>query len=349
MSEINAVNPAPEEAAGSLLRQARESQRMSIEHLASVVKVPVGKLQALESEDWSTLSDPNLARALAMTVCRALKVDSSPIMSRMPAAVAISLGGGREPLNQPFKEFSHTGLTFERSPRMSFRLPRLSSTFVAPLVLLMVAAGIYLMPEQVDWQSWLPDRSPTVAETASAPLLSASDVPLAQVEVIPSPDVASAASQAAIVAASAPAMPAASAAVAASAVVTTPVLAAQVTAPASAPAPAKPASTAVPLVAAVQPSAPLPASVSASVASIGAGGSRLTLSAKEPAWVEIRDANGAKIFSRQLAAGERVDLQGKAPLKVHAGNAPTLSMQFNGQPVDLAAVTRMNVARIELK
>ena len=70
---INAVNPAPEEAAGSLLRQARESQRMSIEHLASVVKVPVGKLQALESEDWSTLSDPNLARALAMTVCRALR------------------------------------------------------------------------------------------------------------------------------------------------------------------------------------------------------------------------------------------------------------------------------------
>ena len=103
MGEINAVNPAPEEAAGSLLRQARESQRMSIEHLASVVKVPVGKLQALESEDWSTLSDPNLARALAATVCRALKVDSSPIMSRMPAAVAISLGGGREPLNQPFK------------------------------------------------------------------------------------------------------------------------------------------------------------------------------------------------------------------------------------------------------
>ena len=269
-------------------------------------------------------------------------------MSRMPAAVAISLGGGREPLNQPFKEFSHTGLTFERSPRMSFRLPRLSSTFVAPLVLLMVAAGIYLMPEQVDWQSWLPDRSPAVAETASAPLLSASDVPLAQVEVIPSPDVASAASQAAIVAASAPAMPAASAAVAASAVVTTPVLAAQVTAPASAPAPAKPASTAVPLVAAVQPSAPLPASVSASVASIGAGGSRLTLSAKEPAGGNS-GCQWRQDFSRQLAAGERVDLQGKAPLKVHAGNAPTLSMQFNGQPVDLAAVTRMNVARIELK
>ena len=151
-------------------------------------------------------------------------------------------------------------------------------------------------------------------------------------------------------AASAPAMPAAPAAVAASAVVTTPVLAAQVTAPASAPGTCK------------SPPRRLCRSwrqfshrllclllYPASVASIGAGGSRLTLSAKEPAWVEIPGCQWRQDF---LASSQQVnvfDLQGKAPLKVHAGNAPTLSMQFNGQPVDLAAVTRMNVARIELK
>ncbi|MCC7545361.1 MAG: DUF4115 domain-containing protein [Aquabacterium sp.] len=75
----------------------------------------------------------------------------------------------------------------------------------------------------------------------------------------------------------------------------------------------------------------------------------MTLSAKESAWIEVRDASGQKLFSRLLAGGERVELQGRPPLNVHAGNAPTVSIQFNGRPVDLVAVTRQNVARIELK
>ena len=75
----------------------------------------------------------------------------------------------------------------------------------------------------------------------------------------------------------------------------------------------------------------------------------MTLSAKDSAWIEVRDGSGQKLFSRLLAGGERVELQGRPPLNVHAGNAPTVSIQFNGRPVDLAAVTRQNVARIELK
>lgn len=326
MIENQAVNPMPEGTAGSLLRQARESQRMSLEHLASVIKVPVGKLQALESEDWTTLPDPNLARALAMTVCRALKVDSTQIMSRMPAAVTISLGAGREPLNQPFKEFSHTGLTFERSPRLSLRLPRLSSTFVAPLVLLLVAAGIYLVPDDIDWQGMLPNRAPVEVEAASAPHAPVSDAASPALEMAAP---AGAVPLAADSAASAVSTPAAPASAASSVVV-------------AAVAPVLAASSAAPVA-----SSALPSGAVASAAF--EGGSRIAMSAKEAAWVEIRDASGAKIFSRQLAAGERVELQGRAPFKVHAGNAPTLTMQFNGQPVDLASVTRMNVARIELK
>ena len=75
----------------------------------------------------------------------------------------------------------------------------------------------------------------------------------------------------------------------------------------------------------------------------------MTLSSKEVAWVEVRDASGQKLLSRQLAAGERIDLQGRPPLNVVAGNAPSVSIQFNGRPVDLAAIIRQNVARIELK
>ncbi len=41
--------------AGRLLRQAREQQQMSVQALASTLKVPVYKLQALEEDRWDVL------------------------------------------------------------------------------------------------------------------------------------------------------------------------------------------------------------------------------------------------------------------------------------------------------
>ena len=86
-------------------------------------------------------------------------------------------------------------------------------------------------------------------------------------------------------------------------------------------------------------------------AASGAAGvmAKLALTAKEPAWVEVRDAAGQKVFSRVIQAGESVGVEGSAPLKVHVGNAPAISIKFNGQAVDVAAVTRQNIARLELK
>ncbi len=50
-----------------------------------------------------------------------------------------------------------------------------------------------------------------------------------------------------------------------------------------------------------------------------------------------------------LQPGEAVGLDGTPPFKVKIGNAAATRLVFRGQPVDLAASTRDNVARLDLK
>ena len=335
MSDVSLDSAGGVSGAGALIRQVREAQSVSIDALASISKVPVAKLEALEAEDWSFLPDANLNRALAMTVCRALKVEAAPIMALMPAAVVKSLAAAKAPLNQPFRDFSHTGLTFESSSPLGIRVPKMSSAVVGPVVLLLLAAGVYFAPDQLDVEAWFPALS---VSDAPQPAVPASGVALGLPVPMPVLEVASAVSPAAV--SVVPAVASAASVVAAS------------SAPAS-PAPVASVAQSVrtaPVAASAVVAQPSPASVVPSSASAPSGPlAKMTLSAKESAWIEVRDASGQKLFSRLLAGGERVELQGRPPLNVHAGNAPTVSIQFNGRPVDLVAVTRQNVARIELK
>jgi cytoskeleton protein RodZ len=73
------------------------------------------------------------------------------------------------------------------------------------------------------------------------------------------------------------------------------------------------------------------------------------LLAAEPAWVEVRDASGAKVLSRHLLSGESAEVGGQAPFTLKIGNAAAVKLNYRGQPVELAAFTRSNVARLELK
>jgi cytoskeleton protein RodZ len=75
----------------------------------------------------------------------------------------------------------------------------------------------------------------------------------------------------------------------------------------------------------------------------------LQVRATVESWVEVLDGNGQAVISRTLQPGESVDLDGALPLRVKIGNAVGTELKFRGQPVDLVAATRDNVARLELK
>ena len=75
----------------------------------------------------------------------------------------------------------------------------------------------------------------------------------------------------------------------------------------------------------------------------------LQFSASAQSWVEVTDAHGQALIARVLEPGESVGLDGAMPLKVRIGNAAATQLTFRGQPLALAAYTRDNVARLELK
>jgi len=85
-----------------------------------------------------------------------------------------------------------------------------------------------------------------------------------------------------------------------------------------------------------------------SVASAAATGP-LQLKASEQSWVEVIDGRSQIVFSRMLQPGEMVALDGALPLRIKVGNAAATQLSYRGVAVDLAASTRDNVARLELK
>lgn len=100
--------PQSHASAGALLRSARETQGLHIAALAVALKVPVKKLEALESDRYDLLPDLVFVRALAMSVCRALKIDSGPVMAGLPQLQVPKIKIDEAGLNTSFKSSGTT-------------------------------------------------------------------------------------------------------------------------------------------------------------------------------------------------------------------------------------------------
>lgn len=90
-------------SAGALLRAAREAAGLHVAALAVSLKVPVRKLEALEADHLEGLTDAVFVRALASSVCRALKVDPAPILAKLPQTVTPRLDRTQSTINAPFR------------------------------------------------------------------------------------------------------------------------------------------------------------------------------------------------------------------------------------------------------
>jgi cytoskeleton protein RodZ len=69
----------------------------------------------------------------------------------------------------------------------------------------------------------------------------------------------------------------------------------------------------------------------------------------EEAWVEVRDRNGRKLFSRLGRKGTEETLTGEGPFSLVVGNAAHVRLTYNGKPVDLTPYIKVNVARLTLE
>ncbi|MCC7486127.1 MAG: helix-turn-helix domain-containing protein [Burkholderiales bacterium] len=66
-------------------------------------------------------------------------------------------------------------------------------------------------------------------------------------------------------------------------------------------------------------------------------------------WVEIRDHSGRPIFSRLNRPGTEQRVSGRPPLALVVGNAHGVRLTYDERPVNLAAHTRVDVARLTLE
>ena len=202
MTDLSApLGQADGGGAGAMLRAARQKQGLHIAALAASIKVAPAKLEALEAGRYDELPDATFARALALSVCRALKIDPQPVLALLPSTSPAALDRVDAGLNTPFRERPGRIDPVEWTP---WRQPALWLVGV----LLVVAAAFVLMPGP-----WLPeppavvgdarDASPAEALPA-APAASGTAVPQAAPSLAASAAEASAATMAVPPAASEP-------------------------------------------------------------------------------------------------------------------------------------------------
>lgn len=79
-----------------------------------------------------------------------------------------------------------------------------------------------------------------------------------------------------------------------------------------------------------------------------AGSAAIALKVSGDSWVEIVDARGQVLLSRLLKPGDAPELSGLPPFKVRVGNVSATELSLRGNKVDLASLSKDNVARIEL-
>ena len=76
----------PVAGAGAVLRQAREAAGMSIEQVASQLRMTVRGVANLEADDWDSLGAPVFVRGQLRSYARLLGVDIEPYIQQTPVA-----------------------------------------------------------------------------------------------------------------------------------------------------------------------------------------------------------------------------------------------------------------------
>jgi len=311
MSEV-ADATAP--SAGRLLREARERQGLHIAALAAAIKVVPKKLELLEADRFDALPDATFTRALAQTVCRALKIDPAPVLKLLPPPLGHRLEHVGTGLNAPFRE--RPGALVQRDGASM----TLSPVLWVSALLLIAAVGLYFVPSGfLGMPHW---RGPAAASAAATATPRASPATGAPASAAASAIIGAPATQLAANPESADTLPASADAL--------PV-------PADSP-------LATPIGAMPLPGASAPA--------LGDGGvapGAVQLHTTAPSWIEVTDGSGRALVARLVQPGETIDLEGAAPFRVRIGNASGTQVSYRGQPMELAAYTRDNVARLELK
>lgn len=315
-------------SAGQMLREAREAHGLHVAALAVSLKVPVKKLESLEADRLEDLPDVVFVRALASSVCRALKIDAKPILAKLPQLNTRVLSQAESGVNVAFR-------TRADGPAPSVLASVNRPMLFGVLAILLAAIVVMLWP---DFAARSASNAAASSGGAAPAQASSAGVSMGNPVNVPSTPVGSGSGTGAINDATTGVVRAASSSNASSETATMPALSAT-------PALSTP-SVSSPTLAIT----PLPAGLDAQSV---AADSVIVFAASGESWVEVKDANGRVIWQRTLQSGDKAGVRstlGALPFKVTIGRANQTQVSVRGQVFDLAPVTSKDaVARFSVR
>ncbi|WP_083930806.1 RodZ domain-containing protein [Solimonas variicoloris] len=312
-SAAAAPEPAPAslgQSPGTMIREARQAGRLSVDDLAAHTKLARATVEALERDDFGALLEPVYVRGYYRKCAKVLNLNEQKLIDAYAARVT------QKAPQPPAKLRLASGTELGSSSRLPVAMGTL-----AVIVAIVVCAFLW-------WVRGATTAVPTVFQmqnsSESAPAGVSVTVPAASVT---EPVVSGPAGEGA----SAPAGD----------IVAPP-------APAVEPAAPAPEATAPAAGAGAVPATPAPAAANPTVAT-AATAAPLRLSFSGQSWIRVSDADGRSLLNGLVAAGERHQLSGKPPFELFIGAAPVVSVEYLGKPVDLKPYTRDNAtARVTL-
>ena len=298
---------------GGALRAARESQGLSIQDIASRLRLGPKQIVALETDNFTTLPEPTIVRGFIRNYAKQLKINAEPLLDAYNVLVP-----GSDLHRLIVKPSANMKMTGHKKPN--------SGRYLLVVLAALLGLGVWLF-----YQSYIQKPHPTgVSESVIDEGINTEGVnskSAGSSEPLPEAALPAAERETALQTSTELTLPAAPEAAATlspadanvsnSAITTT-------TLPATEPEPA-----------ALPPAAPNP--------------TILEFNATQETWVKVVDASGREIYNKIIFAGSRESIDVTPPVNVTVGNAGATNLSMNGKSVDLAPHSRQNVAHIKLE
>jgi cytoskeleton protein RodZ len=319
---------------GEILRAAREKAGYSLSDISAQTKINEKQLEAIESGDVGRLPPETFAKAFIKSYCKALKIDSAPIILSFGFAEA----SAQPKVARPGQSEGTRAEPFE--PKMPSSSKRLSSlNFDRKSGKKSLSYGIVLAALAVMAVFYIPVfMANQEAQTSDSEVIDPNEAPAtaigADTPVSPQPEVPADASLAS---------PLATPGSTGDTTVFPALQQPAAVEPSVAAAPATPAAPVAPA------ASPVVAEPQTSVAAPVAGQGVLKFNFQEQSWVTVRDANDQVLISQLNDGGSNLEVRGQGPFKLIVGNAKAVTVSSNGKPVDLSTSIRGEVARVTVQ
>lgn len=310
-SEVNLQESA---SLGEVLLAARIAKQLTQQDVSNSLRFSLKQIDALETNTFSALPDAMITRGFIRNYARLLGLDAEPLLAVYRAHI---------PAEQPNplvvqSSMQQVKLTKDSKPWLSYILGSI-------LVLLFLLAWFFYM-----------DYMPKLTDTPIEKAVPASEVTMPTIEStpLPLPEIALPAAERQADDGAVNELDASNANVTATDVATN-------TAQANVNFPPETKKEAE--LAGVQRNA-LPPNTMADLTV-----KTVNMSFSEETWVSVTDKSGQVVFEKTLPAGSAESVEGMPPFNLVIGNAKATKLVFLGQPVDLAAHAKNNVARVRLE